>query len=103
MPKSTAGVSVNRFCRRDGRHIAMAATASDRTAPMCIVAGGGSISGSRRRHAEESIDRIVKAAPTSPAMIDTAISRERYNLAAIPRCIRLESQRRMAAAQKPAV
>jgi acetyl-CoA C-acetyltransferase len=75
MPKSTAGVSVNRFCSSGLQTIAMAATASARTAPNAsLPAASESISIPGGGSPKESIDPdLLKAAPDIfMAMIDTA-------------------------------
>src|SRR5260370_8286805 len=105
MPKSTAGVSVNRFCSSGLQTIAMAANSIRSDGAECIVAGGvESISIPGGGSPKESIDPdLLKAAPDIfMAMIDTAdLVAQRYHV------IReyhdqysLESQRRMAAAQQ---
>src|SRR3981189_3394011 len=84
MPKTTAGVSVNRFCSSGLQTIAMAANSIRSDGADCIVAGGGaSISIPAAAPPRESIDPdLLKAAPDIfMAMIDTAdIVAERYKL-----------------------
>src|SRR5260370_9459261 len=75
MPKSTAGVSVNRFCSSGLQTIAMAANSIRSDGAECIVAGGvESISIPGGGSPKESIDPdLLKAAPDIfMAMIDTA-------------------------------
>src|SRR5882672_177472 len=75
MPKSTAGVSVNRFCSSGLQTIAMAANSIRSDGADCIVAGGvESISVPGGGTPKESIDPdLLKAAPDIfMAMIDTA-------------------------------
>src|SRR5882672_2231372 len=105
MPKSTAGVSVNRFCSSGLQTIAMAANSIRSDGADCIVAGGvESISVPGGGTPKESIDPdLLKAAPDIfMAMIDTAdIVAERYKLSREYQDeYSLESQRRMAAAQQ---
>ena len=104
MPKSTAGVSVNRFCSSGLQTIAMAANSIRSDGADCIVAGGDREHfDPRRRLAQELIDPdLLKAAPDIfMAMIDTAdIVAERYKLSREYQDESLESQRRMAAAQQ---
>ena len=105
MPKSTAGVSVNRFCSSGLQTIAMAANSIRSDGSDCIVAGGvESISIPGGGSPKESIDPdLLKAAPDIfMAMIDTAdIVAERYKLSREYQDeYSLESQRRMAAAQQ---
>src|SRR5437764_8143588 len=105
MPKSTAGVSVNRFCSSGLQTIAMAANSIRSDGADCIVAGGvESISIPGGGAPKESIDPdLLKAAPDIfMAMIDTAdIVAERYKLSREYQDeYSLESQRRMAAAQQ---
>src|SRR5256886_3526859 len=105
MPKSTAGVSVNRFCSSGLQTIAMAANSIRSDGAECIVAGGvESISVPGGGSPKESIDPdLLKAAPDIfMAMIDTAdIVAERYKVSReYPDEYSLESQRRMAAAQQ---
>ena len=105
MPKSTAGVSVNRFCSSGLQTIAMAANSIRSDGADCIVAGGvESISIPGGGSPKESIDPdLLKAAPDIfMAMIDTAdIVAERYKLSREYQDeYSLESQRRMAAAQQ---
>src|SRR3954454_9148017 len=105
MPKSTAGVSVNRFCSSGLQTIAMAANSIRSDGADCIVAGGvESISIPGGGAPKESIDPdLLKTAPAIfMAMIDTAdIVAERYKLSREYQDeYSLESQRRMAAAQQ---
>src|ERR1700716_674041 len=84
MPKSTAGVSVNRFCSSGLQTIAMAANSIRSDGADCIVAGGvESISVAGGGVPKEAVDpALLKAAPDIfMAMIDTAdIVAERYKL-----------------------
>ena len=105
MPKTTAGVSVNRFCSSGLQTIAMAANHIRADGATCIVAGGvESISvpgGGMPKEAQDS--ELLKYAPDIyMAMIDTAdIVAERYKLSREYQDeFSLESQRRMAAAQQ---
>ena len=105
MPKTTAGVSVNRFCSSGLQTIAMAANHIRADGATCIVAGGvESISvpgGGMPKEAQDS--ELLKYAPAIyMAMIDTAdIVAERYKLSREYQDeFSLESQRRMAAAQQ---
>ena len=105
MPKSTGGVSVNRFCSSGLQTIAMAANSIRSDGSDCIVAGGvESISIPNGGSPKESIDPdLLKVAPAIfMAMIDTAdIVAERYKLSREYQDeYSLESQRRMAAAQQ---
>ena len=105
MPKTTAGVSVNRFCSSGLQTIAMAANSIRSDGADCIVAGGvESISIPGGASPKESIDpELLKAAPDIfMSMIDTAdIVAERYKLSREYQDeYSLESQRRMAAAQQ---
>src|SRR6059058_3798253 len=105
MPKSTAGVSVNRFCSSGLQTIAMAANSIRSDGADCIVAGGvESISIPGGGSPKESIDpELLKTAPDIfMAMIDTAdIVADRYKLSREYQDeYSLESQRRMAAAQQ---
>ena len=105
MPKSTAGVSVNRFCSSGLQTIAMAANSIRSDGADCIVAGGvESISVAGGGVPKEAVDpELLKAAPDIfMAMIDTAdIVAERYKLSREYQDeYSLESQRRMAAAQQ---
>src|SRR6201985_1367831 len=105
LPKTTAGVSVNRFCSSGLQTIAMSATSIRSDGSDCIVAGGvESISIPGGGSPKESIDPdLLKAAPDIfMAMIDTAdIVAERYKLSREYQDeYSLESQRRMAAAQQ---
>src|SRR5712671_2206896 len=75
MPKSTAGVSVNRFCSSGLQTIAMAANSIRSDGADCIVAGGvESISVAGGGVPKEAVDpALLKAAPDIfMAMIDTA-------------------------------
>src|SRR5271154_5795117 len=105
MPKTTAGVSVNRFCSSGLQTIAMAANHIRSDGAECIVAGGvESISipgGGMPKEAQDA--ELLKYAPDIyMAMIDTAdIVAERYKLSREYQDeFSLESQRRMAAAQQ---
>src|SRR5580693_1383153 len=105
MPKSTAGVSVNRFCSSGLQTIAMAANHIRSDGANCIVAGGvESISlpgGGIPKEAQDT--KLLKYAPDIyMAMIDTAdIVAERYKISREYQDeFSLESQRRMAAAQQ---
>src|SRR5246127_154033 len=105
LPKSTAGVSVNRFCSSGLQTIAMAANSIRSDGADCIVAGGvESISIPGGGSPKESINPdLLKTAPDIfMAMIDTAdIVAERYKLSREYQDeYSLESQRRMAAAQQ---
>src|SRR5436189_196974 len=105
LPKTTAGVSVNRFCSSGLQTIAMAANSIRSDGSDCIVAGGvESISIPGGGSPKESIDPdLLKVAPDIfMAMIDTAdIVAERYKLSREYQDeYSLESQRRMAAAQQ---
>src|SRR5262249_33732092 len=105
LPKTTAGVSVNRFCSSGLQTIAMAANSIRSDGADCIVAGGvESISIPGGASPKESIDpELLKVAPDIfMAMIDTAdIVAERYKLSREYQDeYSLESQRRMAAAQQ---
>jgi acetyl-CoA C-acetyltransferase len=105
LPKTTAGVSVNRFCSSGLQTIAMAANSIRSDGADCIVAGGvESISMPGGGTPKESIDpELLKVAPDIfMAMIDTAdIVAERYKLSREYQDeFSLESQRRMAAAQQ---
>ena len=105
MPKSTGGVSVNRFCSSGLQTIAMAANSIRSDGADCIVAGGvESISIPGGGSPKEAIDPdLLKVAPDIfMAMIDTAdIVAERYKLSREYQDeYSLESQRRMAAAQQ---
>jgi acetyl-CoA C-acetyltransferase len=105
MPKSTAGVSVNRFCSSGLQTIAMAANHIRSDGADCIVAGGvESISirgGGVPKEAQDA--ELLKYAPDIyMEMIDTAdIVAERYKLSREYQDeYSLESQRRMASAQQ---
>src|SRR6201985_1441607 len=105
MPKTTAGVSVNRFCSSGLQTIAMAANSIRSDGADCIVAGGvESISAPVGGIPKEAQDpEILKYAPNIyMAMIDTAdIVAERYKVSREYQDeYSLESQRRMAAAQQ---
>src|SRR6201995_5015807 len=105
MPKTTAGVSVNRFCSSGLQTIAMAANSIRSDGADCIVAGGvESISVPALGNPKEALDPdLLKNAPDIyMAMIDTAdIVAERYKLSREYQDeYSLESQRRMAAAQQ---
>src|ERR1700760_3851311 len=105
MPKTTAGVSVNRFCSSGLQTIAMAANSIRADGADCIVAGGvESISAPVGGIPKEAQDaELLKYAPDIyMAMIDTAdIVAERYKLSREYQDeFSLESQRRMAAAQQ---
>ena len=105
LPKSTGGVSVNRFCSSGLQTIAMAANSIRSDGADCIVAGGvESISIPGGGTPKESIDQeLLKVAPAIfMAMIDTAdIVAERYKVSREYQDeYSLESQRRMAAAQQ---
>jgi len=105
LPKTTAGVSVNRFCSSGLQTIAMAANSIRSDGADCIVAGGvESISIPGGGVPKEAMDAdLLKAAPAIyMAMIDTAdIVAERYKLSREYQDeYSLESQRRMAAAQQ---
>src|SRR5258708_12133900 len=83
LPKSTGGVSVNRFCSSGLQTIAMAANSIRSDGAECIVAGGvESISIPGGGSPKESIDPdLLKAAPDIfMPMIDTPDTlAERYN------------------------
>src|SRR6201995_5198987 len=105
MPKTTAGVSVNRFCSSGLQTIAMAANSIRSDGADCIVAGGvESISVPGGGVPKEARDaELLKLAPDIyMAMIDTAdIVAERYKLSREYQDeYSLESQRRTAAAQQ---
>src|ERR1700758_5558107 len=105
MPKTTAGVSVNRFCSSGLQTIAMAANHIRADGADCIVAGGvESISAPVGGVPKEAQDaELLKYAPDIyMAMIDTAdIVAERYKVGREYQDeFSLESQRRMAAAQQ---
>src|SRR6201982_2530534 len=105
LPKTTAGVSVNRFCSSGLQTIAMAANSIRSDGADCIVAGGvESISAPVGGVPKEAQDpELLKYAPDIyMAMIDTAdIVAERYKLSREYQDeFSLESQRRMAAAQQ---
>ena len=105
MPKTTAGVSVNRFCSSGLQTIAMAANHIRSDGADCIVAGGvesiSAPSGGMPKEAQDA--ELLKYAPDIyMAMIDTAdIVAERYKVSREYQDeYSLESQRRMAAAQQ---
>ena len=105
LPKSTGGVSVNRFCSSGLQTIAMAANSIRSDGAECIVAGGvESISMPAGTTAKETVDpELLKVAPDIfMAMIDTAdIVAKRYGVSREYQDeYSLESQRRMAAAQQ---
>jgi acetyl-CoA C-acetyltransferase len=105
LPKTTAGVTVNRFCSSGLQTIAMAANHIRGDGADCVVAGGvESISVPGGGMPRESIDpELIKIAPAIfMAMIDTAdVVAERYKVSREYQDeFSLESQRRMAAAQK---
>ncbi len=105
LPKSTGGVTVNRFCSSGLQAIAMAANHVRADGADCVVAGGvESISIPNPGQPREATDpHIFDIAPAIyMAMIDTAdIVAERYNLSREYQDeYSLESQRRMAAAQQ---
>jgi acetyl-CoA C-acetyltransferase len=105
MPKTTAGVSVNRFCSSGLQTIAMAANHIRGDGADCIVAGGvESISVPTPVMPKEALDSelLTHAPAIYMAMIDTAdIVAERYNISREYQDeFSLESQRRMAAAQQ---
>src|ERR1700761_721222 len=105
MPKTTAGVSVSRFCSSGLQTIAMAANSIRADGADCIVAGGvESISMPSLGNPKEALDPdLLKNAPDIyMAMIDTAdIVAERYKVSREYQDeYSLESQRRMAAAQQ---
>src|SRR5947208_14568412 len=101
LPKSTGGVSVNRFCSSGLQTIAMAANSIRSEGSECIVAGGvESISVPGGPLPKEVVDpELLNIAPAIfMAMIDTAdIVAERYKLSREYQDeYSLESQRRMA-------
>jgi len=105
MPKSTAGVSVNRFCSSGLQTIAMAANSIRSDGADCIVAGGvESISAPGGGVPKEARDaELLKYAPDIyMAMIDTAdIVAERYKVSREAQdAYALESQRRTATGQQ---
>ena len=105
LPKSTGGVSVNRFCSSGLQTIAMAANSIRSDGSDCIVAGGvESISVPGGPLPKEVVDpELLKTAPDIfMVMIDTAdIVAERYKVSREYQDeYSLESQRRMAAAQQ---
>src|ERR1051325_4464944 len=105
MPKTTAGVSINRFCSSGLQSIAMAANHIRGDGSDCVVAGGvESISIPGGGMPREAVDpELVNIAPAIfMAMIDTAdIVAERYKVSREYQDeYSLESQRRMAAAQQ---
>src|ERR1700748_1469644 len=104
-PKTTAGVSVNRFCSSGLQTIAMAANSIRADGADCIVAGGGErMSMPALGNPKEALDPdLLKNAPDIyMAMIDTAdIVAERYKLSREYQDeYSLESDRKMAAAQQ---
>src|SRR5438105_13481769 len=105
LPKSTGGVSVNRFCSSGLQTIAMAANSIRSEGSECIVAGGvESISVPGGPLPKEAVDpELLNIAPAIfMAMIDTAdIVAERYGVSREAQDeYSLESQRRMAAAKQ---
>jgi acetyl-CoA C-acetyltransferase len=105
LPKTTAGVTINRFCSSGLQAIAMAANHVRGDGADCVVAGGvESISIPGGGMPSGSIDpEIMNVAPAIfMAMIDTAdIVAERYHVSREYQDeYSLESQRRMAAAQQ---
>jgi acetyl-CoA C-acetyltransferase len=105
MPKTTAGVTINRFCSSGLQAIAMAANYIRGDGGDCVVAGGvESISIPGGGMPSGSIDpEVLNVAPAIfMAMIDTAdIVAERYGVSREKQDeYSLESQRRMAAAQQ---
>ena len=105
MPKTTAGVSVNRFCSSGLQTIAMAANHIRADGAECIVAGGvESISVPTPVMPKDALDSelLTQAPAIYMAMIDTAdIVAERYKISREYQDeFSLESQRRMAAAQQ---
>jgi len=105
LPKTTAGVSINRFCSSGMQAIAMAAHHVSVDGADCVVAGGiESLSTQGARSPEGSIDQeILNIAPAIfMPMIDTAdIVAERYNVSREYQDeYALQSQQRMAVAQE---
>src|SRR5260221_6299744 len=105
LPKSTGGLTVNRFCSSGLQTIARAANSIRSDGAECIGAGGvESISVPGGPLPKEAVDPdLLKTAPAIfMAMIDTAdIVAERYKLSREYQDeYSLESQRRMAAAQQ---
>ncbi len=105
LPKTTAGVTINRFCSSGMQAIAMAANHIRGDGAACVVAGGvESISLQGARAPEGTIDQeILKIAPAIfMPMIDTAdIVAERYNVSREYQDeYSLQSQQRTAAAQE---
>jgi acetyl-CoA C-acetyltransferase len=105
MPKSTAGVSVNRFCSSGLQTIAMAANHIRSDGADCIVAGGVesiSIRGGGVPKEAQDADLLKYAPDIYMEMIDTAdIVAARYKLSREYQDeYSLESQRRMASAQQ---
>jgi acetyl-CoA C-acetyltransferase len=105
LPKSTGGVTINRFCSSGLQAIAMAANHVRGDGADCVVAGGvESISIPNPGQPKETTDpHIFDIAPDIyMAMIDTAdIVAERYHLSREYQDeYSLESQRRMASAQQ---
>ena len=104
LPKTTAGVTVNRFCSSGLQTIAMAANHIRGDGADCVVAGGvESISMPRLGIPKEAYDpELLKIAPAIyMAMIDTAdIVAERYQVSREYQDeYAFQSQQRMAAAQ----
>ena len=104
LPKTTGGVTVNRFCSSGLQTIAMAANHIRGDGADCAVAGGvESISVPRPGMPKEAYDpELLKVAPAIfMAMIDTAdIVASRYNISREYQDeYALQSQQRMAAAQ----
>src|SRR4051812_43727271 len=105
MPKSTAGVSVNRFCSSGLQTIAMAANSIRSDGADCIVAGGvESISTPGGGSPKESVRPYFPKAPPGFFKGKNAPGDngpERYKLSREYQDeYSLESQRRMAAAQQ---
>ena len=105
LPTSTGGVSVNRFCSSGLQTIAMAANHIRSDGADCVVAGGvESISIPGGGVPRESVDpELLMTAPAIfMTMIETAdIVAERYRVSRESQDVySLESQRRMAVAQK---
>ena len=105
MPKTTAGVTINRFCSSGLQAIAMAANHVRADNADCVVAGGvESISIPGGGPGQGSVDpELLNIAPAIfMAMIDTAdIVAERYKVSREYQDeYSLQSQQRMAAAQQ---